>query len=258
MISAPPLARAIDLTARYGERTILDGVSLDIRRGEILCILGGSGCGKTTLLKHYIGLLKPSAGSIEMFGQEWWSLDEPEREAARQKVGVLFQAGALLGSKTLATNVAIPLEMHTNLSEAVIERVVRLKLHQVGLDHAADRLPAELSGGMRKRAALARALALDPELLFCDEPSAGLDPPTSEQLDRLLLSLRDGLGLTVVVVTHEIASIRRIADRIAFLDKGKLVYEGTMDAALANGVEPVVKFFSAGTKSAEEFRPRRI
>jgi phospholipid/cholesterol/gamma-HCH transport system ATP-binding protein len=229
----------------YGERTILDGVSLDIRQGEILCILGGSGCGKTTLLKHYIGLLKPSSGRIEMFGEEWWSLDEPEREASRRKIGVLFQAGALLGSKTLSTNVAIPLEMHTNLPEPVIERVVKLKLHQVGLSHAADRYPSELSGGMRKRAALARALALDPQLLFCDEPSAGLDPPTSAQLDHLLLSLRDGLGITVVVVTHEIASIRRIADRIAFLDKGKLIYEGSLDAAIEKRVGPVVDFFSA-------------
>ncbi len=239
------LARAIDLTARYGERTILDGVSLDIKKGEILCILGGSGCGKTTLLKHYIGLLRPTAGSIEVFGNDWWNLDEHERESAQQKIGVLFQAGALLGSKTLATNVAIPLEMHTNLSEAVIDRIVRLKLHQVGLDHAANRLPSELSGGMRKRAALARAIALDPELLFCDEPSAGLDPPTSQQLDRLLLSLRDGLGITVVVVTHEIASIKRIADRIAFLDKGKLIYEGPIQKALDVGVRSVGDFFGA-------------
>jgi len=243
--TSTPLARAIDLTAKYGERTILSGVSLDIIPGEILCILGGSGCGKTTLLKHYIGLNKPSGGTIEMFGKDWWGLGDDERQLMRQKVGVLFQAGALLGSKTLGPNVAIPLEMHTNLSEAVIERVVRLKLHQVGLDDAMDRLPAELSGGMRKRAALARALALDPVLLFCDEPSAGLDPPTSELLDKLLMSLRDGLGLTVVVVTHEIASIKRIADRIAFLDKGKLIYAGPLKDALKSKVKPVVDFFGA-------------
>jgi len=256
------LARTKDLTAKYGERTILDGVSLDLIKGEIICILGGSGCGKTTLLKHYIGLLRPSSGSVELFGKDWWSLDEPEREAAQQKIGVLFQAGALLGSKTLATNVGIPLEMHTNLSEAVIERVVRLKLHQVGLDHAANRLPSELSGGMRKRAALARAIALDPELLFCDEPSAGLDPPTSQQLDSLLLNLRDGLGITVVVVTHEIASIKRIADRIAFLDKGKLIYAGPLQKALDEGIKPVVEFFNAegkpkqeSKKNGNEFRP---
>lgn len=229
-------------------------MSLDIIPGEILCILGGSGCGKTTLLKHFIGLNRPYAGSIEMFGKEWESLGDEERQTMRQKIGVLFQAGALLGSKTLGTNVAIPLEMHTNLSEAVIERVVRLKLHQVGLDHAVDRLPAELSGGMRKRAALARALALDPLLLFCDEPSAGLDPMTSENLDKLLLSLRDGLGLTVVVVTHEIASIKRIADRIAFLDKGKLVFTGSIKKAIESKIKPVVEFFGAegGEVKSEE------
>jgi phospholipid/cholesterol/gamma-HCH transport system ATP-binding protein len=210
----------------------------------VLCILGGSGCGKTTLLKHFIGLQQPTKGRVELFGTDWREFGEDERNAARQRVGVLFQAGALLGSKTLATNVAIPLEMHTNLPEAVIERVVRLKLHQVGLEDAADRLPSELSGGMRKRASLARALALDPQLLFCDEPSAGLDPPTSAQLDDLLLSLRESLGIGIVVVTHEIASIRRIADRIAFLDAGKLVYNGTLQAALDSGVEPVIKFFS--------------
>ncbi len=254
-----PLARAIDLTAKYGERTILDGVSLDIKKGEILCILGGSGCGKTTLLKHYIGLLKPSSGNIELFGKDWWGLDESEREMTQQKIGVLFQAGALLGSKTLATNVAIPLEMHTNLPDIVIERIVRLKLHQVDLDDAANRLPSELSGGMRKRAALARAIVLDPELLFCDEPSAGLDPPTSQQLDKLLLSLRDGLGISVVVVTHEIASIKRIADRIAFLDKGKLIYEGPLQKALDDGVKQVVEFFTAenATSKGDVFRPRR-
>lgn len=251
-----PLARAINLTARYGERIILDDISLDLNQGEILCILGGSGCGKTTLLKHFIGLLKPSSGSVELFGRDWWSLDEPEREAAQQKIGVLFQAGALLGSKTLATNVAIPLEMHTNLSDEVISRAVRLKLHQVGLDHAADRLPSELSGGMKKRAALARAIALDPELLFCDEPSAGLDPPTSQQLDQLLLSLRDGLGITIVVVTHEIASIKRISDRIVFLDKGKLIYEGPLQKALDLGVRQVVEFF--GADKSNEFQPRKI
>ena len=244
--TSPPLARAIDLVARYGERTILDGVSLDLHAGQVLCILGGSGCGKTTLLKHFVGLQKPYSGMIELFGQDWWELDEVEREVARQKIGVLFQAGALLGSKTLSTNIAIPLEMHTNLPDEVIERVVHLKLHQVGLENAADRLPSELSGGMRKRAGLARALALDPRLLFCDEPSAGLDPPTSSQLDELLLSLRDSLGISVVVVTHEIASIRRIADRIVFLEAGKVIYDGTLAIAFAQQVEPVVKFFQAG------------
>ena len=241
----PALARAVELTARYGERTILEGVSLDVHPGEVLVILGGSGCGKTTLLKSYIGLLKPSQGRVELFGQDPWALEEPERDRISTRIGVLFQNGALLGSKTLATNVAIPLEQHTNLPDAVIERVVKLKLKQVGLSGAEDKLPSELSGGMRKRAGMARALALDPELVFCDEPSAGLDPPTTHMLDKLLLDLRENLGITLVVVTHEVASIRRIADRIAFLEKGKLAFLGTLDEAINCEVEPVRKFFQA-------------
>ncbi len=237
------LARARNLTARYGTRTVLSDISLDIKRGEILTILGGSGCGKTTLLKHFIGLMSPAEGSIELFGKDWSALDEIERESIRARIGVLFQNGALLGSKTLAVNVAVPLEMHTNLTDDVIARVVRLKLHQVGLEYAAGYLPSELSGGMRKRAGLARALALDPELLFCDEPSAGLDPPTSQALDELLLRLRDNLGLTIVVITHEIASIKRIADRIAFLEGGRLVFQGTLSEAFDSNIEPVVHFF---------------
>jgi len=243
--SLPALARAVELTARYGERTILEGVSLDVHPGEVLVILGGSGCGKTTLLKSYIGLLKPSQGRVELFGQDPWALEEPERDRISTRIGVLFQNGALLGSKTLATNVAIPLEQHTNLPDAVIERVVKLKLKQVGLSGAEDKLPSELSGGMRKRAGMARALALDPELVFCDEPSAGLDPPTTHMLDKLLLDLRENLGITLVVVTHEVASIRRIADRIAFLEKGKLAFLGTLDEAINCEVEPVRKFFQA-------------
>jgi len=237
------LARVEHLTAAYGTRTVLDDVTLDVRRGEILVILGGSGCGKTTLLKHFIGLLMPKSGSVKLFGEDWWTLDEPDRDAVIQKIGVLFQNGALLGSRTLAANVAIPLEQHTNLSDAVILRVVKLKLRQVGLQGAEDRLPSELSGGMRKRAAMARALALDPPLVFCDEPSAGLDPATTFNLDRLLLDLRDNLGLTLVVVTHETASIRRIADRIAFLDQGRLVFDGPLKDAIVSEVDPVRRFF---------------
>lgn len=240
------LARARNLTARYGKHTVLSDISLDIRRGEVLTILGGSGCGKTTLLKHFIGLMTPAEGSIEIFGRDWGTLDEAEREVIRARIGVLFQNGALLGSKTLAVNVAVPLEMHTNLSDDVIARVVRLKLHQVGLEQAAGNLPSELSGGMRKRAGLARALALDPQLLFCDEPSAGLDPPTSHALDDLLLRLRGQLGLTIVVITHEIASIKRIADKIAFLDKGRLAFHGALQQAFDENIQPVVRFFKEG------------
>ena len=205
--STESLASVENLTAAYGERVVLDNVTLDIMPGEVLVILGGSGCGKTTLLKHFIGLLRPVEGRVELFGEDWWNLGEHDREIVIQKIGVLFQNGALLGSRSLAANVAIPLEQHTNLPDEVINRVVQLKLRQVGLQQAGNRLPSELSGGMRKRAGLARALALDPPLVFCDEPSAGLDPATTYSLDKLLLDLRDNLGLTLCVVTHETASI---------------------------------------------------
>lgn len=227
---------------------VLDGVDLEVDHGEIIAIIGGSGSGKTTLLKHFIGLRRPVGGTVELFGQDWWALDELERERVLRRVGVLFQNGALLGSKTLETNVAIPLEQHTKLPESVIERIVRLKLRQVGLEDAMDLMPAELSGGMRKRAALARALALDPVLLFCDEPSAGLDPSTSLHLDQLLLDLRSELGLTIVVVTHEIASIKRIADRIAYLEKGKLIFIGPLSEALVTDIESVRSFFEIGSE----------
>ncbi len=240
------LASVSDLTAAYGELVVIDGVSLEVHPREILAIIGGSGSGKTTLLKHFIGLLKPANGTVELFEQNWWELDEIEREKLLKKIGVMFQNGALLGSKTLATNIAIPIEQHTSLPQSVIDRVVSLKLHQVGLEGADDRMPSELSGGMRKRASLARALALDPQLLFCDEPSAGLDPVTSSLLDQLLLRLRKELGLSIVVVTHEIASIKRIADRIAYLENGKMVFSGTLEEALKCEIESVEQFFRTG------------
>ena len=247
------LARVVNLKAVYNSRVILEDISLDILPGEILVILGTSGCGKTTLLKHFIGLLRPAEGWVELFGQNWWSLDEPERETTIQRIGVLFQNGALLGSRTLAANIAVPLEQHTNLSDDVISRVVKLKLRQVGLQGAEKLLPSQLSGGMRKRAGLARALALDPHLVFCDEPSAGLDPAITYELDRLLLDLRTNLGLTLVVVTHETASINRIADRVAFLDDGRLIYTGPFKEALTCGIEPVETFFKIAGAKVESY-----
>lgn len=244
MTAEQPLARAQYLVAAYGERVVLDGVNLDIRPREIITIIGGSGSGKTTLLKHFIGLERPRSGRIEVFGEDWWGLGEAEREAAQRRIGVLFQNGALLGSKTVGVNVGIPIEQHTDLPDEVIRRVIKLKLRQVGLEYAIDRMPSELSGGMRKRAALARALALDPPLIFCDEPSAGLDPVTTLQLDRLLLDLRDNLGLTIVVVTHEIASIKRIADRITYLERGQMIFTGPLKEALTSDIPSVRSFFN--------------
>ncbi len=241
-----PLTEVINLKAGYGDKVILEKIDLKIFPREVVTIIGGSGSGKTTLMKNFIGLLRPLEGNVRVFDKDWWDLEEKERELMRREIGVLFQHGALLGSKNVGVNLAIPLEQHTSLPDAVIKRVVKLKLRQVGLGDAFDLTPNELSGGMRKRAALARALALDPPLIFCDEPSAGLDPVTSYHLDKLLLDLRDNLGLTVVVVTHELASIKRIADRIVYLQKGKLVFNGTVKEAVNSEIESVREFFKVG------------
>ncbi len=205
---------------RFGSRTIFKDVSFEVREGEVFVILGGSGCGKSTLMKQLIGLRDPSAGRIVIRGHE---ITGPQREAGRRaalrEIGVMFQSGALFGSMTLLENVMLPLEMYTDLPDAGREAVARVKLGLVGLGDAAELMPAEISGGMAKRAGIARAMALDPPLLFLDEPSAGLDPITSAGLDRLILELRRDLRATFVVVTHELASILAIADRCLMLDR---------------------------------------
>jgi phospholipid/cholesterol/gamma-HCH transport system ATP-binding protein len=235
--------RVEGLVARYGERTILDGVALTVRRGEVRVVLGGSGCGKSTLLKHCIGLLTPAAGSVRVLGEPLHALEGAARTALLRRIGVLFQYGALLGSITVGENVALPLREHTTLPEPVIAEMVRMKLAAVELSHAEHLLPSELSGGMRKRAALARALALDPELLFCDEPSAGLDPLTSAELDELILRLRDRFGMAIVVVTHELMSIARIADRALMLSSGHVIADGTLAEVRATRLPEVKAFF---------------
>jgi phospholipid/cholesterol/gamma-HCH transport system ATP-binding protein len=255
-MSAPPLDKnALDvrgLHAHYGERAILQGVDLDVARGEVRVVLGGSGCGKSTLLKHCVGLLTPTAGEILVLGQPLHAMEGAARVALLQRIGVLFQGGALLGSITVGENVALPLREHTRMPEAVILEMVRLKLAAVEMSHAEHLLPSELSGGMRKRAALARALALDPDLLFCDEPSAGLDPLTSAELDELLLRLRDRFGMAIVVVTHELMSIRRIADRALMLSQGKVIADGPL-AELEQGEHPELRAFF-GRLAAGEMR----
>ena len=238
-----PIIEIADVCVAYGEHKVLDNVSMSVLPREIRVILGPSGCGKTTLLKTMVGLLTPASGSVRLFGREIMDLDSRETLELLKRAGILFQNGALLGSLTVAENVALPLEMHTSLSPALINEIVDLKLSQVGLLHAARKLPEELSGGMRKRAALARALVLDPPLLFCDEPSAGLDPVTAAGLDELLLSLREKLSITIVVVTHELASIKKIADNIVFLYCGKVLYEGPLTSAERFTSGPVFDFF---------------
>ena len=221
-----PAIRTVGLTKRYGDRPILRGVDLQIRRGETMVIMGGSGDGKSTLLRLMIGSISPDEGRIEILGQDITAIDETQLDAVRRRFGILFQSGALFNSMTVADNVALPLREHTTLDEQTIAVMVRIKLELVGLRHAADLMPAELSGGMKKRAGLARAIALDPQILFYDEPSAGLDPVTSAQIDQLIIDLSRKLGVTSVVVTHEMDSAFRIADRMAMLDRGRLVMVG--------------------------------
>jgi phospholipid/cholesterol/gamma-HCH transport system ATP-binding protein len=246
-MSREPVIQIQNLLTRFGERTVLDHLDVEFYRGEVTVILGGSGSGKTTLLKSIIGLVTPTEGQVRLFGEEFDQEDEAGTNLTLQRIGVLFQNGALLNSISILENMAIPLEQHTNLGPAIIRKMGTVKLGMVGLADAAHRLPSELSGGMRKRAALARAIALDPELLFCDEPSAGLDPVTSASLDDLILTLKRQLHMSIVVVTHELASIHRIADRIVFLSKGKILFQGTVEEAKVCGHDEVESFFRIGS-----------
>ncbi len=217
--SAPEaVISARHLTVGYGNFVLMRDVSFDVRRGDIFFIMGGSGCGKSTLLRVLMGLKEPAAGSVTFRGRPYWPGTPEDRYAARRQTGVLFQQGALWSSMTLAENVALPLEQYTRLSPAEIRSQARLKLALTGLAGFEDYYPSEISGGMRKRAGLARALALDPAVLFLDEPSAGLDPVSSRLLDDLILELRGGLGTTFVIVSHELASIMGIASTCIFLD----------------------------------------
>jgi phospholipid/cholesterol/gamma-HCH transport system ATP-binding protein len=219
-----PIITVKGLTIGWGDVVLQQDLTFEVQRGEVFAILGGSGSGKSTLLRFLIGLEQPMAGEIDVAGRGL-----PDLEAGLPPFGVMFQAGALFGSLTVGENVALPLEEWTDLPADAIAAIARAKLKLVGLDGAADKLPAELSGGMKKRAAIARALALEPELVFLDEPSAGLDPVMAADLDELICTLSKTLGLTVVVVTHELESIFRIADRIIMLDKAAKTIIATGD-----------------------------
>ncbi len=218
-----PIIRCKDVVKKFGSQTVLKGVTFDVYPGETMVIMGGSGSGKSTMLRTMIGTHQLDGGSIELFGQSIGGLKEEALNEVRKRFGILFQSGALFNSMTLAENVALPLQEHTNLDQDIIDIQVKIKLELVGLREHADKYPAQISGGMKKRAGLARALALDPKILFYDEPSAGLDPVTSAEIDQLILALTKQLGVTSVVVTHEMDSAFTIADRMAMLDQGRML-----------------------------------
>jgi phospholipid/cholesterol/gamma-HCH transport system ATP-binding protein len=231
-----------NLHVAYGEREILHGITFDVPAGETVVILGGSGSGKSTLLRTLVGLEAPTSGEIIVRGKNLQKLSAEEWRELRQHIGISFQSGALFGSMTVGENVALPLHEHTQLDPATIDIIVRLKLNEVGLSGYEDYMPAQLSGGMKKRAAVARAMAMDPEILFFDEPSAGLDPIIAAGIDQLLLKLKEAFGITIIVVTHELASAFLIADRMVLLDKGKIVANGTATELQASS-QPRVRQF---------------
>jgi phospholipid/cholesterol/gamma-HCH transport system ATP-binding protein len=234
-----------DLVRKFGDRTVLDNISFDVYRGDTLVIMGGSGCGKSTLLRHMIGSMKPTLGSVKLFGEDITNMAERELERVRLRFGMLFQSGALLASQTVGENVALPLLQHTDKSVDEIEEIVKRKLQMVGLTGFEDLKPDEISGGMKKRVGLARALALDPELLFSDEPTSGLDPIMTAVVDQLTLKLTHGTHMTAVVVSHDMTSAFRIATRMIMLGHGGIVAQGTPDE-IRNSPNPEVQQFIHG------------
>ena len=253
MTATPPPLAVHGLTLGYGDRVVLKDVAFTVKRGEIFIIMGGSGSGKSTVLRHLIGLGEPVKGAVFYGGVDFTTATADERNAILQRIGVLFQSGALWTSMTLLENVALPLEEYTDLTPGEIRDVASLKLDLVGLPGFEDYYPSEVSGGMQKRAALARAIALDPDVLLFDEPSAGLDPVSSRHLDDLILQLRDSLGATIVVVTHELASILAIGDDSIFLDADTrtAIAGGSPKELLAQSTDPrVLRFLTRGAEGA--------
>src|SRR6202521_345786 len=241
-VSSEPMISVRDLHVKYGATEILHGVAFDVRRGETLVIMGGSGSGKSTLVRTLIGLEKPSSGHVWIKGKDIATISEAELDEVRKKIGMSFQGGALFGSMTVGENVALPLREHTKLEDSTIEIILRLKLDQVGLSGFENYMPSQLSGGMKKRAAVARALAMDPEILFFDEPSAGLDPIIAAGIDELILELKRAFHMTIIVVTHELASAFLIADRMLLIDKGNIVALGTTEE-MRSSTQPRVRQF---------------
>ncbi len=256
MSPATPIIEARGLHKSFGERTVLDGIDLEIETGETLIILGSSGSGKSTLLRCLIGLEEPDEGEVIVAGTNLFRAKHEELARLRQSMGVAFQAGALFTSMTVGENIDLPLEELTDLPKTTRELIVRIKLALVGLDGTADLYPSELSGGMRKRVAFARAMALDPQILFADEPSAGLDPVTSAGLDQLLIRLREVFDVTLIVVTHELESAFSIGERIALIDRGRILAIGTPEEIKASTNSIVRRFLDRETEIAAEHGER--
>ncbi|SIS47399.1 ABC transporter ATP-binding protein [Insolitispirillum peregrinum] len=239
------------LVTHYGSRQILKNVSLEVRAGEILVIMGGSGSGKSTLLNHLLGLLRPTSGNVHILGQDINTIPDIELTLLRQKIGVAFQGGALFSSLSVLENILLPLREHTRLDRMTMEIMARLKMEVVNLAGFDALMPAELSGGMIKRAALARAIVMDPRILFCDEPSAGLDPVVAAQIDDLILDLRDAMAMSVVVVTHELDSAFKIADRICVLDQGEILAIGSVPEIRAHPNERIQNLLNRRVKPVD-------
>ncbi len=244
-MSRDAIIQCRDLTVRFGRQTVLDALTLDVYRGERLVILGGSGAGKSTLLAVMAAEAHASSGQVLVDGRNICGMSDQQRDDYRKSMGVLFQSGALFQSMTLAENIALPLREHTDLDPGTIETIVKIKLELVGLREHAQKLPSQISGGMKKRAGLARALAMDPKIIFYDEPSAGLDPVTVTEVDQLMIGLNETLGVTTVVITHEMSSAFRVAHRLVLLDQGKFVAAGTPQE-MRDSTDPLVHQFVNG------------
>jgi phospholipid/cholesterol/gamma-HCH transport system ATP-binding protein len=242
-VERKPIVEVRDLVAGYGDYLVLERVSMDVYEGEIVAVIGGSGCGKSTLLKNMVGLLRPVSGSIRYWGREITAMDEDELAELLRKLGIAFQSGALFNSMTVGENISLPMEEYGDMDQELREILVGIKLDLVGLSGTGDLMPDELSGGMKKRVGFARAIAMDPRIVFFDEPSTSLDPIIAAGLDKLILEMRRLLGITVFVVTHDLGSIRLIADRIVMLDRGQVIFTGTVTDVEKTGVARVRQFF---------------